>query len=59
MKEITSSASKLAFLVLTATACIGFVIGKLPVDQFMILAMSASSFYFSYKGKQNKDFAGK
>lgn len=35
---------------LTLTACAAFLLGKLPVDQFMLLAVAASSFYFSNKG---------
>jgi len=57
--QIYQSASKLVFVLLTVTACAGFVIGKLPVDQFMILSIAASSFYFSNKGDSNQPFAGK
>lgn len=51
MSKLFTSASKLAFLGLTLTACIGFLTGLLPVDQFMLLAVAASSFYFSNKGE--------
>lgn len=57
--SILQSASKIVFVLLTATACLGFLIGKLPTDQFMILAVAASSFYFSNKGEPSKDYAGK
>lgn len=57
--NIFKSASKIVFLVLTITACAGFIIGKLPVDQFMILAIGASSFYFSNKGSSENNFLGK
>lgn len=57
--EILQSASKSVFVLLTLTACIGFVIGKLPVDQFMVLAIAASSFYFSNKGEAGQPYAGK
>lgn len=57
--EILNSASKTVFVLLTITACVGFVIGKLPVDQFMILAIAASSFYFSNKGDATQPYAGK
>lgn len=57
--KIYESASKLVFVLLTVTACVGFVIGKLPTDQFMILAIAASSFYFSNKGDSTQPFAGK
>ncbi len=57
--QIYQSASKVVFVLLTITACTGFIIGKLPVDQFMILAIAASSFYFSNKGDASQPFAGK
>lgn len=57
--QIFQSASKVVFVLLTVTACVGFIIGKLPVDQFMILAIAASSFYFSNKGDNTQPFAGK
>lgn len=57
--NILQSASKTVFVLLTITACVGFIIGKLPVDQFMILAIAASSFYFSNKGDSTQPFAGK
>lgn len=56
---ILNSASKTVFVLLTITACVAFIIGKLPVDQFMILAIAASSFYFSNKGDSSQPFAGK
>lgn len=52
MEKIYSSASKLVFLLLALTACAGFIIGKLPVDQFMVLAIAAFSFYFGKKYEQ-------
>lgn len=57
--NILHSASKIVFILLTFTACAGFILDKLPIDQFMILAIAASSFYFSNKGEQNEPFAGK
>lgn len=59
MENIYKSASKVVFIILTVTACAGFIMGKLPVDQFMILAIAASSFYFSNKGDSAQPFAGK
>jgi hypothetical protein len=53
------SASKTVFVTLTTTACVGFIMDKLPVDQFMILAIAASSFYFSHKGDESKEYLGK
>ena len=57
--KILQSASKTVFVLLTITASAGFIIWKLPVDQFMILAIAASSFYFSNKGDNTQPFAGK
>jgi len=50
---ILKSASKLVFLMVALTACGGFLIGRLPVDNFMILATGAFAFYFSNKGDTN------
>ena len=69
--NILQSASKIVFILLTLTACVGFILGiiakflhpesnaGLPVDQFMLLAVAASSFYFSNKGEPQAPFAGK
>lgn len=47
MSNILRSASKLVFIGLMFTACVGFLMKLLPVDQFMILAIAAASFYFA------------
>ena len=47
MSKLFTSASKLVFLLLTITSCVGFLLKLLPVDQFMLLAISAFSFYFA------------
>jgi hypothetical protein len=52
--RIFRSASKVAFLGLMLTACVGFLLGTLPVDQFMLLATAASAFYFT-KSKPESD----
>lgn len=57
--NILKSASKIVFILLTVTACVAFLTGKLPVDQFMILAIGASSFYFSNKGSSSEEYLGK
>lgn len=51
MASILKSASKIVFITLTFTSCAGFLLGKLPVDQFMLLVTAAFSFYFSNKGE--------
>lgn len=57
--KILSSASKIVFILLTLTACVGFLWGKLEAKDFMLLAIGASSFYFSNKGEVTDAFAGK
>ena len=57
--RILASASKLVFLALTVTACIGFAYGKLESKDFMVLAGMAYAFYFSAKGDTNLPMAGK
>lgn len=44
---LLNSASKCVFILIALTACIAFVMKLLPVDQFMLLAISAFSFYFT------------
>jgi hypothetical protein len=41
------------------SACVGFFLGKLDADKFMLLAGTAFTFYFSSKGDTNQPFAGK
>lgn len=56
MNNITASASKIAFLALTLSACVAFVVevvlGRIVFEakDFMLLAAAASAYYFSYKG---------
>lgn len=57
--KILESASKIVFLLLALTACIGFLFKILPIDSFMILAVAAFSFYFSNKGDNSNNFLGK
>lgn len=53
------SASKTVFIMLTLTACTAFLIGVLPVEQFMYLATGASAFYFSNKGTNENNYLNK
>ena len=48
--NILQSASKIVFVLLAVTACVGFFLGKLESKDFMVLAMSAFTFYFANKG---------
>ena len=61
MANILKSASKIVFILLAVTACAGFFLGKLESQDFMVLAMSAFTFYFANKGETGKKlpYAGK
>lgn len=47
MQKIVSSASKIVFIMLALAACIALFLGKVSENNFMLLAVSAFSFYFS------------
>ena len=49
IQNIIKSASKIVFVMLAFAACTGFFTGHLGQDNFMILAVSAFSFYFANK----------
>lgn len=57
--EILKSASKIVFIILAISACIGIFLGVISEDNFMILAVSAFSFYFSNKGTKESEYLGK
>lgn len=57
--EVLKSASKIVFLLLAASACIGFFYGILESKDFMVLAGMAFTFYFSHKGDASQPYAGK
>lgn len=59
MTEILKSASKIVFIMLAISACIGFFMGILEAKDFMVLTGMAFSFYFANKGDPNQPFAGK
>lgn len=59
MGNILSSASKIVFIMLAATVCAAFVIGRLDAKDFMLLAGMAFTFYFSNKGEASAPYAGK
>lgn len=50
---ILRSASKIVFLLLALTACLGFFFGKLEAKDFMLLASMAFAFYFAVKPTDN------
>jgi hypothetical protein len=57
--NIIESASKIVFILLALTSCVGFLLGMLPVENFMLLASGAFVFYFSNKGDSNTNYLGK
>lgn len=56
---LATSAAKVAFLLVIGTCCLGFLLGKLPVTEFMAVVTAATTFFFSYKGQDNSKYAGK
>lgn len=45
--NILKSASRIVFILLTATACLGFYFGRLDPKDFMLLCTGAFSYYFT------------
>ena len=59
MGEIFKSASKIVFILMAVVLCIGFSVGLLEPEQFMLLAGMAFSFYFANKGNSDEAYLGK
>ena len=59
MEEIFKSASKIVFILMAVFSCIGFSVGLLEPEQFMLLAGMAFSFYFANKGNTDEAYLGK
>lgn len=49
------SVSKSVFFLMAFTVCYAFIIGVLPVDDFMKLALMAFTFYFSIRQVTKND----
>lgn len=49
MNELLTSASKLVFMLMALTVCVGFLTKTLPVTDFATLASMAFVFYFTTK----------
>ena len=47
--DFLKSASKIVFITIGLTACVALMINKLESKDFMILAISAFSYYFTKK----------
>jgi uncharacterized membrane protein len=59
MQKIINSASKIVFIMLALSACVGFFLRILEAKDFMVLAGMAFGFYFSFKGEKGEEYAGK
>ena len=59
MKNITSSASKIVFILMALATIAGMFMGKIDAKDFIVLASMAFSFYFANKGESSQPFAGK
>lgn len=60
MRDILKSASKIVFILLTLTACAGFIMERLTEANFFVLVSMAFTFYFTHKGDKPDDtFGGK
>lgn len=55
MSKIVTSASKIVFILITITACVGFIMKIMEAKDFMLLASMAFSFYFANKGDNTKE----
>lgn len=47
MSKIFNSASKIVFILLAITVCVGLFMDKLSPENFMVLASGAFAFYFT------------
>lgn len=52
MRQITKSASKTVFLIIAIAMCIGLFTGNVSEENFILLAGSAFTYYFT-KSKSN------
>ena len=59
MKNITSSASKLVFVLMAIATIVGMFMGRIDAKDFLVLVSMAFTFYFANKGENNQPFAGK
>lgn len=59
MINVLESASKIVFILIALSACIGLFVGVLTSENFMILASSCFAFFFANKGDPTQPYAGK
>lgn len=57
--NILESASKIVFIMIALTACVGVFVGTVTSDNFMVLAGMCFAFYFANKGEPAQPYAGK
>jgi len=41
------------------TVCVGFLLGKLDTQSFMVIASGITAFYFTNKGDASNNYLGK
>lgn len=51
MANLFKSASKIVFILIAVTACVGLFYGRISEANFMLLAGSAFTFYFTNKNE--------
>ena len=56
---LTTSASKIVFVLMTLAVIAGLFTKVIDPKDFMVLASMAFTFYFSNKGDSNQPYAGK
>lgn len=49
MKELLTSATKIVFILIAITACIGFFMDKITNEQFIGIVMLVFAFYYAKK----------
>lgn len=59
MQNIIKSASKIVFILMAIASVVGFFMGILSENNFMILVGAAFTFYFSNKGDSSQPYADK
>lgn len=59
MTNILESASKIVFILITVSACVGMFVGVINQENFMLLATGCFAFFFANKGDVTQPYAGK
>ncbi len=59
MKKLLESAAKLVFILMAAASVAALFLGRISGEQWLLLASSAFTFFYTYKGNPEQPFAGK